>query len=73
MQDESGSAVPGVTVRIVNEDTGVTADAVSNERGIYRVTALVPGRYRVEGQLDGFEPFVKPSLTLRSARRSPST
>jgi hypothetical protein len=64
VRDASGGAIPGVTVTIVNEDTGVTADAVSNDRGIYRVTALVPGRYRVEGQLDGFEPFVKPSLTL---------
>ena len=56
ISDESGGAIPGVSVRIVNEDTGVAIETVTNEAGLYRVTALVPGRYRIETMLDGFAP-----------------
>lgn len=58
VRDSSGAAVPGVTVRVVNEDTGVTVEAVSNEQGSYRAAALVPGQYRLETALDGFETAV---------------
>ena len=53
------AAIPGATVRVVNEDTGVTFEAVSNEQGSYRAAALLPGRYRVETTLDGFETAVR--------------
>ena len=32
---------------------------MSNEAGLYRVGSLVPGNYRVEASVDGFEPFVR--------------
>ena len=44
---------------MVNEDTGVTAEAVSNEQGSYRADALAPGQYRLETALDGFETAVR--------------
>ncbi len=43
VRDESGGAIPGVSIRIVNEETGVAIDTVTNEEGLYRATALVPG------------------------------
>ena len=52
-------AIPGATVRVVNEDTGATVEAVSNEQGAYRADALAPGRYRLEATLDGFETAVR--------------
>jgi hypothetical protein len=55
--------MPGVTVMVRNTDTGVAYDAVTNDEGLYRVGALVPGNYRVEGVLDGFEPSVR-AVTL---------
>ncbi|HEY6362230.1 MAG TPA: carboxypeptidase regulatory-like domain-containing protein [Vicinamibacterales bacterium] len=65
VRDESGGAVPGVVVQIVNEETGVAIDAVTNEEGLYRVTALVPGRYRVETRLDGFSPSIRNDVILQ--------
>ena len=65
VRDESGGAVPGVVVHIVNEETGVAIDAVTNEEGLYRVTALVPGRYRVETMLDGFAPSIRTNVILQ--------
>jgi hypothetical protein len=64
VQDTSGAAVPGASLKIVNEATGVTAETVSNDQGLYRVVALVPGLYRVEAFLDGFEPTIRPAIRL---------
>ena len=64
VRDASGAAPPGITVLVINEDTGVSLSSVNNGQGIYRVTALVPGKYRVETSLDGFKPFVKRAITL---------
>ena len=55
VRDASGAAIPGATVRIVNEVTGVSLQAVSDEQGAYRTAALGPGAYTVEITLDGFE------------------
>src|SRR5882757_1601434 len=60
VQDASGAAIPGTTVRVVNEDARVAAvEVISNEQGRYRATALVPGAYRLEVALDGFETAVR--------------
>ena len=59
VRDSSGGAIPGATVRVVNEDTGVTVEAVTDEQGAYRAAALAPGQYRVETALDGFETAVR--------------
>ena len=81
VSDESGAPVPGVLVRVVNEATGVAVDAVSNQLGIYRASALVPGTYRVEASIDGFDPVARRGVRLedqsdpgarRDAERRPS-
>jgi iron complex outermembrane receptor protein len=58
VRDSSGAAIPGATVRIVNEDTGASIEAVTNTQGSYQAP-LVAGRYRVEAALDGFETAVR--------------
>ena len=59
IRDASGAAIPGATVRIVNEENGKTAEAVSDAEGTYRATGLAPGRYRLEIALDGFEAVAR--------------
>jgi iron complex outermembrane receptor protein len=59
VRDASGGAIPGATVRIVNEKTHGTVDAVSDQQGTYRAASLPPGAYRVETTLDGFETAVR--------------
>ena len=58
VRDSSGGAIPGATVRVINEATGVAQEAVTDAEGSYQVTDLAPGQYRVEAALDGFEPAV---------------
>jgi iron complex outermembrane receptor protein len=55
VRDTSGGAVPGAQIIIVNEETNVSVEHLTNQEGVYRVEALAPGSYRVEAALDGFE------------------
>src|SRR5438552_695476 len=64
VRDTTGGTVPGAQVKVVNEETGVSVDSVTNQEGLYRVAALVPGKYRVEVELSGFDPVVRRPITL---------
>ncbi|MBI2828515.1 MAG: carboxypeptidase regulatory-like domain-containing protein, partial [Acidobacteria bacterium] len=44
--DTTGGALPGVTVRAVHEASGNSFEAVTDERGDYRIPARV-GAYRL--------------------------
>ena len=57
--DASGGAIPGATVNVINEATGAAPETVTNNEGQYIVPALVPGRYRIEAKIDGFETTVR--------------
>ena len=52
--DSTGSALPGVTVTVVNSATGVERLFVTDEQGAFRAPALQPGPYTVESTLTGF-------------------
>jgi len=62
--DASGAAVPGATVVITNEETGVAQETVSGDGGFYRVSGLSPGRYRVAVSLTGFKEAVTEHVTV---------
>ena len=55
IRDSSGASIPGAVVKVINEDSGVTREAVSNAQGSYTAEALAAGHYRLEASLDGFE------------------
>jgi iron complex outermembrane receptor protein len=55
VRDSSGGAIPGASVRVVNEATRVAVEAVTDGQGSYTVAVPAPGAYRVEVVLDGFE------------------
>ena len=66
--DQSGAVVPQTAVRVVNEDSGSSVETVSNDGGLYRVTSLVPGNYRVEARKEGFEQFVRTGLVVTTGQ-----
>ena len=65
LMDSSDAAIPSVTVRAVNSETGVTAVAVSNASGSYQLPFLPPGMYRVSAELAGFKRFVRDKIEVR--------
>jgi hypothetical protein len=62
--DQSGGVVVGAEVRVTNTDTNVTAIGASNGSGIYLVTALKPGRYRIHVGKEGFRGIDLTDLIL---------
>ncbi len=65
LTDSSAAAIPGVTVRAVNTETGVAASAVSTATGSYRIPFLLPGPYRVTAELSGFKRFSRDNIEVR--------
>ena len=55
--------LPGVTVIAVNEATGNRFEAVTDERGIYRIPARV-GAYRITAELPGFTTVTRTGVQL---------
>src|SRR5579862_51052 len=64
VSDASGAAIPGVAIRIVNQDSGAAIDLVTNHEGSYTASALLPGTYRVEARAAGFDPLVRKGVEL---------
>ena len=54
VSDESGGAVPGLTVTATNQDTGIAYTGVTNPSGNYVITGVPIGTYVVAAALEGF-------------------
>ena len=53
--DESGAVVAGVKVTVTQIDTGYAYPTSTNSEGNFVAPSLIPGRYRVEAEMKGFE------------------
>jgi hypothetical protein len=64
IRDSSGLAVQGSEVTVTNAATGLQRVVRSNELGIYAVSELPIGRYRIEVQSTGFKKAVHEDVEL---------
>jgi Carboxypeptidase regulatory-like domain len=62
--DAQGAHVPGATVTIVNKETNLTRDTVTNEEGTYSLTNVLQGTYDVKVSLTGFREAVRTSVPV---------
>jgi hypothetical protein len=62
--DPSGRIIPDADIQILNEATGVQYANRTNSSGIYTVSILPPGQYRVQVSKIGFKTIIKPDITL---------
>ncbi len=66
--DADGGAIPGATVVLKNNATGVTIEAVSNSTGRFAFPGLDAGTYTVTVSLTGFKTFVASDVRLLAGR-----
>jgi hypothetical protein len=66
--DAQGSAIPGVDVKAVSEDTKLERDAKSNGQGSYSLNDLPIGKYTVTFSLQGFSTAKFPSILVQADR-----
>jgi hypothetical protein len=62
--DSSGALIPGVTVIVLNVDTGVSKDYITNQDGIYDTSSILTGSYKLTFVKNGFEKVLRGPITL---------
>ena len=65
--DESGGVLPGVTVTVTQTDTGFTRSVVTEANGLYVVSSLPTGPYRLEVALQAFRTYAQTGIVLQVA------
>src|SRR2546421_1185269 len=70
VKNEKGEVVPNATVRAVNIGTNATREATTSGEGVYEISQLVPGTYRVEVEAQGFAKYVQENAVVNVLQRS---
>ena len=65
VMDAQKAVLPGVTITVTSEETGLTREAVTDATGRYVIPQLLPGVYTVKAELSGFQPMVRSGMTVR--------
>jgi hypothetical protein len=61
--DSTGGVLPGVSVTATHEASGITFEAVTDERGVFRMPARI-GTYRLNAELSGFTAATRTGLPV---------
>jgi carboxypeptidase family protein len=64
--DETGGALPGVTITATNQATNVQHVAVTNEVGNYTITPVTVGSYVIKAELAGFRTSTTVPIALEA-------
>lgn len=65
--DETGAVIPGAKVTLTNDATKDTRKTETNNAGIYVLSSVPSGIYKLEIEKDGFKKQTQTSLTLSPA------
>ena len=68
--DSTGAVVPGVEIKVTQQETNFTRTAVADESGKYVFTVLPLGTYRVEVSAPGFKTFNQTGIVLEVSRNA---
>src|SRR6516165_4634895 len=64
VRDNTGAVLPGVTVVVQNQDTGISRTLLTNEAGYYSAPSLGVGQYGLMVSLGGFQTVERTGITL---------
>lgn len=65
--DETGAVIPGAKVTLINDSTKDTRKTETNNAGIYVLSSVPSGIYKLEIEKDGFKKQSQTGLTLSPA------
>ena len=66
--DQTSARVANARITVTNQDTGVSRKATTGADGVYAVTDLSAGRYRVEVEASGFNLLQRNDVVLDANR-----
>src|SRR3979490_3314656 len=62
--DEQGAVLPGVSIVVTNEESGVFREVTSGPDGSYFASQLTPGRYKIAAKRASFRTFERGGVLL---------
>ena len=63
--DPSGAVLSNVKISVVNEATGSSREALTNDNGDFTMIEVPPGSYRVEFEEAGFKKNVQKNVIVQ--------
>lgn len=64
VRDAQGEVIPAATIVLTKSATSERREGVTAENGEYRFVNLVPGTYRLEVELSGFQRYVRDQIEV---------
>ena len=65
--DQQQNVVPGATITVTDEATGISRETQTDTQGLYEIPNLRPGTYTVTASLSGFKKVQRTGIVLRAA------
>jgi hypothetical protein len=62
--DTAKAVLPGVTITVTDENTGLERTAVTGDEGRFVIPTLVPGTYTIRATLQGFQTLTRTAVPL---------
>lgn len=66
VQDMNGAVIPGATVEITSEQSGLIGTRATSEDGTFVITSLVPGLYKITIRAPGFKAHVMNRIKVQA-------
>lgn len=65
VKDATGATIPNAGIKIRNIESGFQTETITNDSGLYRVGALLPGTYQIEADIMGFDHLMRGPIVLQ--------
>ena len=65
VSDSTGAVMANAEIRILNDNTGVSASARTNSSGNFVLPYLLAGNYTITCEMSGFKKWVRPGVQVR--------
>jgi outer membrane receptor protein involved in Fe transport len=66
--DPQGATIANAKIKITNQETGVVSNTASSSAGTWNVPSVIPGKYSVSVDAEGFRGFVRKDVVVLADR-----
>ncbi|PWT92825.1 MAG: hypothetical protein C5B55_05570, partial [Blastocatellia bacterium] len=70
VKDANGALVPGAHIKLVNTGTNAERQTQTTSDGLFEITQLVPGSYRLEIEAQGFARYVEEPVVVNVLQKT---
>ena len=69
--DQQGAVLPGVTITVRHQESGMFRETVSSADGTFLMSGMTPGMYEVTAELASFKKYTQRDVRLEVGRATP--